>query len=179
MKNLTPVSEIKKRPKILGTSSGYAIDHVTHALLGRIHPAFIPGNRAEVFMRKNFPVRLTRSRLETRDLGTESTRPFIWTHQKFYEGFRGKTRSRKSGQLARPGPGHRGTGAPGSCEEALSNRGFFTCQLTTWYSAEMNWRKADYWSVMYIFQGQHWSSTGRENMRHASLWTDVFLIMLL
>ena len=40
---------------------------------------------------------------------TESARPLIWTHRKFYKGFRGKVRSRKLGQ----------PGEPGSYEEAL------------------------------------------------------------
>ena len=44
--------------------------------------------------------------------GTEPARPLIWTHRKFYEGFRGKARSRKPGQPAQPG----------SCEEALNDR---------------------------------------------------------
>ena len=42
--------------------------------------------------------------------GTEPARPFIWTHRKFYKGFRGKARSRKSGQ----------PGQPGSYEEVLN-----------------------------------------------------------
>ena len=42
--------------------------------------------------------------------GTESARPPIWTHRKFYKGFRGEARSRKPGQ----------PGQPGSYEEALS-----------------------------------------------------------
>ena len=41
--------------------------------------------------------------------GTEPTRPLIWTHRKFYKGFRGEARSRKPGQ----------PGQPGSYEEAL------------------------------------------------------------
>ena len=40
---------------------------------------------------------------------TEPARPLIWTHRKFYKGFRGEARSRKSGQ----------PGQPGSYEEAL------------------------------------------------------------
>ena len=35
--------------------------------------------------------------------GTEPTRPFIWTHRKFYRGFRGKARSRKPIQPGQPG----------------------------------------------------------------------------
>ena len=60
----------------------------------------------------NFPVRLTRSRLETRDLGNPASSP---SHMNLSKGFRGKARSRKSGQLGRSG----------SCEEALSNRAFY------------------------------------------------------
>ena len=41
--------------------------------------------------------------------GTEQARPLIWTHRKFYKGFRGEARSRKPGQ----------PGQPGSYEEAL------------------------------------------------------------
>ena len=41
--------------------------------------------------------------------GTKPARPLIWTHRKFYKGFRGKARSRKPGQ----------PGQPGSYEEAL------------------------------------------------------------
>ena len=41
--------------------------------------------------------------------GTEPARPLIWTHRKFYKGFRGKARSRNPGQ----------PGQPGSYEEAL------------------------------------------------------------
>ena len=40
---------------------------------------------------------------------TEPARPLIWTHRKFYKGFRGKARSRK--------PGH--PGQPGTYEQAL------------------------------------------------------------
>ena len=39
--------------------------------------------------------------------GTEPARPLMWTHRKFYEGFRGKARSRKPGQ----------PGQPSSCEK--------------------------------------------------------------
>ena len=42
--------------------------------------------------------------------GTEPARPLIWTHRKFYKGFRGEARSRKPGQ----------PGQPGSYEEALN-----------------------------------------------------------
>ena len=42
---------------------------------------------------------------------TEPARPLIWTHRKFYKGFRGEARSRKPGQ----------PGQPGSYEEALGN----------------------------------------------------------
>ena len=42
--------------------------------------------------------------------GTEPARPLIWTHRKFYKGFRGKARSRKPGQ----------PGQPGSYEEVLN-----------------------------------------------------------
>ena len=42
--------------------------------------------------------------------GTEPARPLIWTHRKFYKGFRGEARSRKQGQ----------PGQPGSYEEALN-----------------------------------------------------------
>ena len=35
--------------------------------------------------------------------GTEPARPFIWTHRKFYKGFRGKARARKPGQPSQPG----------------------------------------------------------------------------
>ena len=41
--------------------------------------------------------------------GTDPARPLIWTHRKFYKGFRGEARSRKPGQ----------PGQPGSYEEAL------------------------------------------------------------
>ena len=44
--------------------------------------------------------------------GTEQARPIIWTHRKFYKGFRGEARSRKPGQ----------PGQPGSYEEALKHR---------------------------------------------------------
>ena len=40
---------------------------------------------------------------------TEPARPLMWTHRKFYKGFRGEARSRKPGQ----------PGQPGSYEEAL------------------------------------------------------------
>ena len=43
--------------------------------------------------------------------GTEPARPLIWTHRKFYKGFRGEARSRTPGQ----------PGQPGSYEEALNN----------------------------------------------------------
>ena len=46
---------------------------------------------------------------KTKISATESVRPLIWTHRKFYKGFRGKVRSRKPGQ----------PGEPGSYEEAL------------------------------------------------------------
>ena len=35
---------------------------------------------------------------------TEPARPLIWTHPRFYKGFRGKVRSRKPGQLMWRGP---------------------------------------------------------------------------
>ena len=35
--------------------------------------------------------------------GTEPARPLIWTHRKFYKGFRGKARSRNPGQPDQPG----------------------------------------------------------------------------
>ena len=35
--------------------------------------------------------------------GTEPARPLIWTHRKFYKGFRGEARSRKPGQPGQPG----------------------------------------------------------------------------
>ena len=41
---------------------------------------------------------------------TEPARPLMWTHRKFYKGFRGEARSRKPGQ----------PGQPGSYEEALN-----------------------------------------------------------
>ena len=44
--------------------------------------------------------------------GTKPARPLIWTHRKFYKGFRGEARSRKRGQ----------PGQPGSYEEALKRR---------------------------------------------------------
>ena len=44
--------------------------------------------------------------------GTEPARPLIWTHRKFYKGFRGDATSRKPGQ----------PGQPGSYEEALNQQ---------------------------------------------------------
>ena len=44
--------------------------------------------------------------------GTKPARPLIWTHRKFYKGFRGEARFRKRGQ----------PGQPGSYEESLSRR---------------------------------------------------------
>ena len=35
--------------------------------------------------------------------GTKPARPLIWTHRKFFKGFRGKARSRKPGQPGQPG----------------------------------------------------------------------------
>ena len=49
--------------------------------------------------------------------GTEPARPLIWTHRKFYKGFRGEARSRKPGQ----------PGQPGSYEEALNHIAFWRC----------------------------------------------------
>ena len=87
----------------------YVIDHLTHALLRRIHP----GNRDEVFIWKNFSSPLTEIPVgKTEITVTELGRPLIWTHRKFYKGFRVKARSRKPGQ----------PGQPGSYEEALSQR---------------------------------------------------------
>ena len=87
----------------------HVIDHLTHALLRRIHP----GNRDEVFIWQNFSSPLTEIPVgKTEITVTELGRPLIWTHRKFYKGFRVKARSRKPGQ----------PGQPGSYEEALSQR---------------------------------------------------------
>ena len=72
MRTFSPVSEMRKG-EVLGTSSGYRIDHWTHSLLRRIHPAFIyPGNRAEVFIWQNVWAPLPRSRLKKLKSGEPS-----------------------------------------------------------------------------------------------------------
>ena len=47
----------------------------------RIHPTVYPGNRDEVFI---WPISCPLGEI----LGTKLAHPFIWTHQKFYKGFR-------------------------------------------------------------------------------------------
>ena len=74
----------------------------------RIHP----GNQAEVFIWQNLQPGHQDSSLKTEISGTEPAHPLIWTHQKFYKGFRGKARSLKRSQ-----PGQRV-----SFEEALWNQ---------------------------------------------------------
>ena len=87
----------------------YVIDHLTHALLRRIHPGMTGWS---VHMAK-FSSPLTEIPIgKTEITVTELGRPLISTHRKFYKGFRGKARCRKPGQ----------PGQPGSYEEALSQR---------------------------------------------------------
>ena len=76
---------------------------------GKIHP----GNRAS-------PV--NRAHMKRPSVGkTEPARPLVWTHRKFYKGFRGEARSRKPGQPVQPG----------SYEEALSSwKGLLLLQST-------------------------------------------------
>ena len=57
----------------------------------RIHP----GNRAELFTWQNFQPAYRDLGWKNQNLGTEPARPIIWTHRKFYKGFRGKARSWK------------------------------------------------------------------------------------
>ena len=69
----------------------------------RIHHAFIPVTGLKCSYGKI-------SSPFTEISGTKPARPLLWTQQKFYNGFRGRARSRKPGQ----------PGQPGSYEEALS-----------------------------------------------------------
>ena len=61
----------------------------------RIHPTVHPGNWDEVFI---WPI----SSLLGEISGTKPACPFIWTHQKFYKGFRSKARSWLPGQPGQP-----------------------------------------------------------------------------
>ena len=82
----------------------------------RIHPAIIPVTGLKCSYSKIFSPLTEISR-------TEPARPLIWTHRKFYKGFRGRARSRK----------------PGSREEDLNrdskkfgkakSRGFFSLSI--------------------------------------------------
>ena len=64
----------------------------------RIHPAVHPGNRRG--MKCSYG---KISSLLTEISGTEPARLLIWTHRKFYKGFKGEARSRKPGQPRQPG----------------------------------------------------------------------------
>ena len=64
-------------------------------------PEFIPVTGMKCSYGK-FSRPLTEIRMLTEISGTERARPLIWTHRKFYKGFRGKVRSRKPGQLGQP-----------------------------------------------------------------------------
>ena len=63
---------------------------------GKIHP----GNRASPVNRAHMK---RPSVGKTEISGTEPARPLVWTHRKFYKGFRGEARSRKPGQPVQPG----------------------------------------------------------------------------
>ena len=60
------------------------------------HPAVHPSKRVEVFI---WPISSPLGEIS----GTKPAHPFIWTHQKFYKGFRSKARSWKPGQPGQPG----------------------------------------------------------------------------
>ena len=72
--------------------------------MGRCRPGrqnssrFHPGNRAEVLIWPKIFKTLNEIPVgKTEISGTEPARPLTWTHRKFYKGFRGKARSRKTG----------------------------------------------------------------------------------
>ena len=80
--------------------------------------------------------------------GTEPARPLIWTHRKFYKGFRGEARSRKRGQ----------PGQPGSYEEALKRRASTSLEPGSAFGGE-GWG----WG-----EGEEEEKNGRKSNRGAS-----------
>ena len=78
-----------------------------NAIWARIHPAFIPVTGLKCSYGKISSPLSEISVRKTEISGTEPARPLIWTHRKFYKGFRGEATSRKPGQ-------------PGWYEEALN-----------------------------------------------------------
>ena len=80
--------------------------------------------------------------------GTKPARPLIWTHRKFYKGFRGEARSRKRGQ----------PGQPGSYEEALKRRASTSLEPGSAFGGE-GWG----WG-----EGEEEEKNGRKSNRGAS-----------
>ena len=63
----------------------------------RVHPAFVPVTGLKCSYGNVFSPLTEIPVGKTEISGTEPTRPLIWTHRKFYKGFRGEARSRKPG----------------------------------------------------------------------------------
>ena len=66
-------------------------------------PPFIPVTRMKCSYGKISSPLTEISVGKTEISGTEPACPLIWTHRKFYKGFRGEARSRKLGQPCQPG----------------------------------------------------------------------------